>query len=189
MPPAINKPEGRHIMTTQIRPTRTVLALALAIAAAASAPSALAANTNVSAAGKIVTPINITAGNNLSFGDFANGAGTVVLSTSGSRTVTGSPALIGTASSVATFTITGDTGLGFTIDYSGTSTSLSNGTDTIAFTPASDLSAAGATATTVGTGTLTGGTQTLYVGGTLTLVGGEAAGDYTGTVSATVEYQ
>jgi len=40
----------------------------------------------------------------------------------------------------------------------------------------------------VTTGTLTAGAQTIYVGGVLTVAANQPAGTYTGTVSATVEY-
>ncbi len=53
----------------------------------------------------------------------------------------------------------------------------------------SDLSGANATSGEVTTGTLDGaGTQSLFVGGTLTVAAAQVPGVYTGTVIATVEY-
>jgi type 1 fimbria pilin len=40
-----------------------------------------------------------------------------------------------------------------------------------------------------GTGTLSGGAQTLNVGATLHVAGAQAAGNYTGTYNVTVAYQ
>jgi spore coat protein U-like protein len=52
----------------------------------------------------------------------------------------------------------------------------------------SDLTAGDATSGEVTSGTLTGGAQSIYLGGTLTVGETQVAGAYTGSVTATVEY-
>jgi len=58
----------------------------------------------------------------------------------------------------------------------------------MAFTPVSDLTASAITSGTVSTGTLTGGAQSIFVGGVLTVAANQPAGTYGGTVVATVNY-
>jgi spore coat protein U-like protein len=58
----------------------------------------------------------------------------------------------------------------------------------MAFAPISALTANTATSGTVSSGTLTGGTQTIFVGGSLTVAANQAPGTYSGTVTATVDY-
>ena len=53
----------------------------------------------------------------------------------------------------------------------------------------SDLTGGNVTTGNVATGTLTaGGTQSIFVGGTLTVSATQVAGTYTGAVTLTVEY-
>ncbi|QYF93425.1 DUF4402 domain-containing protein [Massilia sp. PAMC28688] len=159
----------------------TLLALASAGASAASATA--------SASGTVVAPIAISAATNLAFGSFAPGAGgTVTVSTSGVRAASGVVLMGAAAASAARFNITGEAGTTYSITHSG-STALSNGAETMVLTKFSDLTGANGTSGNATSGVLDGaGEQSLYVGGTLAVSASQAAGVYTGTVVATVEY-
>ncbi len=58
----------------------------------------------------------------------------------------------------------------------------------MAFTTVSDLVGGAITSGNVTSGVLTAGTQSIHVGGELVVGAAQAAGTYTGSVSATVEY-
>jgi spore coat protein U-like protein len=58
----------------------------------------------------------------------------------------------------------------------------------MAFTAISDTSASAITTGTVATGTLTGGAQTIYVGGALTVGANQVAGTYAGNINVAVDY-
>ncbi len=169
-------------------------ALAAAVAAASLAgSSAHAAQATASASGTVVAPIAITAATNLVFGSFAAGAGgSVTVSTSGARTFSGVVLMSGATPSAARFNVTGTASSTYSITHSGTAV-LTNtsgvGGETMTLTKFSDLSAGNATSGNVTAGTLdSGGTQSLYVGATLTVGAAQVPGIYTGTVIATVEY-
>lgn len=168
--------------------TSNVFRLAVLALAMVGAGSATAASTPADSSGTVVIPINIAKVTDLIFGSFAAGgtAGTVTISTSGARTKGGGVTLVGDDRGAAQFTVTGATGLNFGISLSGTT--LTSGTDTMTFVPVSDLSGANTTSGAVASGTLTGGTQTLYVGGALAVAVNQPAGTYTGQLTATVEY-
>lgn len=148
--------------------------------------NSFAQSTSANATANIVSPISITAVNNLIFGDIAVSAslaGTVVMSTSGTRTKTGGVLLpvTGTAFNAASFTVSG----------------VADATYAITLPASTTISAGGPNSMTVNTftsnpsstGTLSaGGTQTLSVGATLNVAAGQAQGTYTGTFSVTVAY-
>jgi spore coat protein U-like protein len=58
----------------------------------------------------------------------------------------------------------------------------------MSMTKFSDFTGANATAGIATSGTLNGGTQSIYVGGTLNVSASQAAGEYTGQITVTVEY-
>jgi hypothetical protein len=175
-------------MTKQSRSTYlTLSALTLAIAAAAgSASAAVATATSTST---VVTPITISKNADLAFGSFAPGAtiGTVTVSPNGTRAVSGGVVAMGGAATAAQFAVSGQDGSTYSITLGG-STSLTSGGDSMTFTSISALTASAATSGNVTSGTLTGGAQTIYVGGVLDVAANQPAGTYTGTVTATVEY-
>ena len=175
-------------MNKHSRSTSHVFHLAVLALAMAGAGSAIAASVPADSSGTVVAPIKIEKAADLIFGSFAAGAdpGVVTISTSGARTKSGGVTLISTAGGAARFTVTGATGASFGISLSGTT--LTSGSDTMSFTPVSDLTGAKSPSGTVTTGTLAGGTQTLYVGGALAVLADQAAGTYTGSLTATVEY-
>lgn len=168
------------------------LALAAALALAGVAIPAGAATDNATATAGVIIPITITKMADLSFGKFAPGAGgTVTLSTSGARSVTG--AILSTNGSTPTaarFDVHGETSATYAITYTGTTANLTSGANTMALTTISDLTGLGVSTGTQATGALdaTTGNQSIYVGGSLAVGATQPAGTYTGTVTVAVEY-
>lgn len=177
-------------MTKQLRITSNRFAIAtLALAAAAAAGSVHAAVATATSTSTVIAPIAITKITDLSFGTFAPGAtpGTVTVSPNSTRAVSGGVVAAGGTSTAAQFNVTGESGMNYSISLGGSAT-LASGSDTMAFTSISDLSASANTSGNVTSGTLTAGAQSIYVGGVLNVGANQAAGTYTGTVTATVEY-
>lgn len=136
---------------------------------------------------EIVAPIAIANAVDMNFGNVAeSGAGTVILDPAGTRTTTGSvtlPAITGTVTA-ASFTVTGTSGYTYTItlpstDYTITRTAGAETMIVNAFTSNPN-----------GTGTLTGGSETLDVGATLNVTAGQVPGTYTNATGfdVTVNY-
>jgi hypothetical protein len=134
-----------------------------------------------SATATIITPISITKTVDMNFGNLAvqsTTGGTVILAPVAGitgRTKTGGvtlPATPGTVSAAA-FTINGQADYTYAITLPTTDVILTSGT------PADDMIINAFTSTPDATGTLTLGTETLYVGGTLTLAAAQTAGTYT----------
>lgn len=147
----------------------------LAFTAGAFAQSATATATAV-----IVSPISIAQTANMSFGNIIADAdgGTVVVVPAGTRTLTGltSPSIAGTVTA-ASFTVTGFAGATYAITLPASHT-ISSG--------ANNMTVNAFTSNPSGTGTLTGGTETLNVGATLNVTGNQPAGTYTNATGFTV---
>lgn len=155
------------------------------IALTVTAPAYAASGNTSTAAGvalaNVISPIVLThaTGATLNFGSFTTGGGgTVVVTAAGAGSTTSEVNFVpGSAEAADQFTVAGDTSRNFaisttagTVGYNGTTISFS----TLASAPS------GTTSPT--------GTASFTVGGTLTLVGTEAAGPYSGTYNATVTY-
>ena len=153
------------------------LAAAVAVTSALSF-SALAATATGTANATVLTPITIAAGTALNFGTLAGNAsgGTVVVTAAGARSTTGTVVVTGGTFAAGTFTVTGTGSSTFAVTYP-VSFNVVSGSDTMAVV-----------VTGAATGTLSGGTVSLPVGGTLTVGGNQAAGSYTGNYTMTVEY-
>jgi len=176
-------------MSKHARLTKLSLA-ALALAMTAAAGSAIAAQATATSTSTVVTPISITAPVNLSFGSFAVGgtSGTVTLTPGGARTAAGGVTLAGGTAGAARFDVAGSASLTYSIAFSGAAT-LSDGTNSMNFTRISDTSASAITSGDATNGTLSaGGAQSIFVGGVLAVNANQPAGTYTGSVTATVEY-
>lgn len=151
------------------------LALAIiAIGFSTSASAQASADASVSTTANIVLPLTITAGDDMDFGYIVSSVagGTVRVDTLGALTGTGVTVHSSAVGAAATFVITGEEG--FTFDI--TMPASFNLTGPALSTPMSVgtfVSGLGAV------GTLTGGTQTLKVGATLTVNANQAAGEYT----------
>jgi hypothetical protein len=143
------------------------------------------ATKEASAYATIITPISIEKVQDLYFGNIVagTGSGTVKVTTDDLRTKTGDvilPAATPGTIQAAKFTVNG----------------LADATYSITLPASIEISLSGASPMLVsdftsnpnGTGILTAGTQTLAVGATLKVNGGQAAGTYAGTFDVTVAY-
>ena len=150
----------------------------LAIVAFGFAASSFAQVTaTASTTATILTPIAITKTVDMNFGNIAVSptvGGTVVLPTTGVRTLTGGvtlPVVTGTVTA-ATFTVTGEGTSTYSITLPSSAITL-NGPSSATMTVQSFVS------TPSSTGTLTAGTQQIKVGATLNVAAAQAAGSYT----------
>lgn len=158
---------------------KIALASSIVIASMA-ATGAQAATATGQAEVDIVAPVTITAGNKLDFGVVAVGTtgGTVAIPNSAdTRTCAAALTCVGTVSR-GSFTVNATSGYTVALTVPAT-VSLTSGANTMSAT----LSPS---ATTLA---FTGSAQTLFVGGTLTVAGSQAAGTYTGTYNVTADYQ
>ncbi len=141
--------------------------------------ASLTVNAQVSAtattSATIITPIAISKSVDMNFGNVAVSptiAGTVQLTTANTRNAGGGVTLPATAGTVsaAKFTVTGLAGSTYSISLPASITLTSGGNNMVvnAFT-----------STPTPTGTLTGGTQDLFVGATLNVGAAQPAGLYT----------
>lgn len=170
---------------------QVALRSAMAAAFAVIGVSSYAVEGTASASGTVIAPIAITKGADLNFGKFARGAGgSITVATNGTPSSTGIVRSTTVTPTAARFDVTGDAAATYSITYTGTSTTLSDGaTNTMTMAIFSDLTGGGATSGSAATGLLNGsGTQSVYVGGTLTVGATQVAGTYTGSVKVQVEY-
>jgi hypothetical protein len=145
------------------------------------------ATATATATGTIISPISITKNADMSFGNIAVQAatgGTVVLDPAGTRTSTSGVTLPATAGTVtaAAFTVNGTGTFTYAITLPSTATlTRASGSET--------MTANSFTSNPSGTGALTGGTQDIAIGATLTVAAGQVPGVYTsGNFNVTVNY-
>lgn len=173
------------------RPFKLALIASIAmLAASASAPSlAAATSSTASAAATVMVPIAISNTANLSFGKFAVGTtgGTLLLNTSGTLTPSSDITTGGGTPAAAIFHITGETGASYSISAPDI-TLTDSGSNTMALALITSFST-GTSTGTVPNSTIVAGGQDLYVGGTLTIGASQVAGNYSGTVTVSVQYQ
>ncbi|WP_353228568.1 DUF4402 domain-containing protein [Novosphingobium sp.] len=155
--------------------------VALTVTAPAYAATGNTSTAAGAAAANVITPIVLThvSGATLNFGSFTTGTGgSVSVDASGAGVTGGDVSFVpGTSEAADQFTVLGDKSRSFSISTTGGT--VANGATTIAFSTVPSA-AAGTTSAT--------GTAGFSVGGTLTVIGTEAAGAYTGTYNATVTY-
>jgi len=162
----------------------TALAAIALLVPAGSAMAQASDTATANATATIVSPIAIQSDFDLAFSDIVAGAaaGTVVVSTGGTRTVGAGLAGLNPGNArAAQFTITGAPSrqFGIVLPTSTTINRVGGGSMTVdAFT-----SSLGLTATIGGTGS-----SVLKVGATLNVGANQTAGDYTGTFDVTVTY-
>lgn len=137
----------------------------------------------------LVSPISISETTALNFGSISNGltagSSTVVVNNDGVTATTygANLAKVGATDTRGVFAVSGSGALAYTVTIPA-STTITDGSTTmnVAFTTRTASSG-------VGTGgVLSGGADTVYVGGTLTVSNTNAAGSYSGTYSITVAY-
>ena len=166
---------------------KKVLVLAIVVLGFAASSFAQVTAT-ASTTATIITPIAITKTVDMNFGNIAVSptiAGTVVLPTTGARTLTGGvtlPVVTGTVTA-ASFNVTGE----------GTSTysiTLPSAAITLNGTPSGTMTVQNFVSTPSGTGALTGGAQVIKVGATLNVGAAQTAGIYTNAAGlfVTVNY-
>ncbi|MDT8342051.1 MAG: DUF4402 domain-containing protein [Longimicrobiales bacterium] len=162
-----------------MRSNRLTLALALV---AIAAPGALAAqaNANIQATANVLTPLTVTAGNPLAFGDVFPGVAKTI-----------APVDAG----VGSFGIVGETGAEVTLNFGTLPTQLSSGANTlpISFPSGSAAHGDGAADVTfdpnsVETTNLIGTALSVFIGGTVTPAVAQPAGAYSGNITLTVAY-
>lgn len=167
--------------------TFALASVAVLGALSASNVFAAAASDVAATSATVVTPIDITQAQDLDFGEFAAGTGgTVVLTTAGGASPTGDVVLTGGTSAAAEFTVTGQADASFSIGVADNNLTHTDTVTTMALATTHDLD--GTSENNPASGTLTLGTQTLYVGGTLTVGNAQTVGVYSGTITATVNY-
>ncbi|QIB67074.1 DUF4402 domain-containing protein [Kineobactrum salinum] len=177
---------SKHFSFKKSRAAAVTAAAVLGVLAAPNVFAAAASDTATTSA-TVVTPIAIINAQDLSFGEFAAGTGgTVVLTTAGAASSTGDIVLTGGTSTAAQFTVTGQDDATFSIDISDNDLTHEDTVTTMALVTTHDVD--GSTGDNPVTGTLTLGTQTIYAGGTLTVASAQSAGIYSGTITATVNY-
>mgnify|MGYP002795030225 FL=1 len=137
---------------------------------------------------EIVSPITITNLNGLDFGrligNSAGGIVTVAATETGSRTSTNDDvlALTGNTPTAAKFNITAAEEYTYSISLTSSNELIATDADPMAITFTTNLDETGNNG--IGSTAIA-----LYVGGALTVNGGQAEGDYTGEVSVTVTYE
>lgn len=159
----------------------TVLAISAALMVGVS--QAQAASDTGTATATVYTPIAVSAGADLDFGAFSivSADSIAINASTGARTQSGSGVVLSAddAGQRGTFSVTGQSGASFAITLpADSSVTIGNGTDTMA------VDGFASTAS----GTLTGGSETVGIGATLTVLGTESTGSYTGTFNVSVEY-
>ena len=147
-------------------------------------------NSNVngtgSAAANIVSPLSITQNNGLEFGTIATSgtAGTVTIAAQAGLDLTWSNVSVINPTDAARksgkFTVTGLAGSTYKLTVP-ESTTIANGSNSMTIALTKSASSTG--------NTLSGGTSTFYVGGTLSVGATQATGNYSGTYTVTVAYE
>ncbi|RAK56814.1 DUF4402 domain-containing protein [Phenylobacterium deserti] len=172
---------------------KRILPLAVVAAAVFASPALAQTSANQSTTGTIgiYQPIQLTRQTNLSFGTVmrpSSGTGNVVIDAqTGALTATGGITQVsnGNAASRATFTVTGDAGMNFNVQYPQTfNMTRQNGSETIPVTLNASVGSAQLVGTTGGVGTANFG-----IGGQVSISNTTLSGSYSGTFTVTVAYQ
>lgn len=176
-----------HLNLSTIRRTSLVTAM---LAGGALAPNAFAADATAATSGTVVTPITITQATDLNFGEFAadpDTAGTMTVSTGGAASALTAVVTNDASVTAASFDVAGSASASYSISISDNELTHTDLATTMALTTTHDLDALAGDDPAAGTldGT---GVQTIYVGGELAVAAAQLAGVYSGTITATVEY-
>jgi len=173
---------GEKIMNSNTKIIIAAITTALSAGIYTSAVSAASISANASA--NVIAPLTVTETNGgMNFGDVAvgTGGGTVVLDTTGGRSVTGdAEAVAGGTVQAGAYDVTGSGTKAYSISLPA-STTISDGTNT--------MTVDGFTHDAGATPALTAGAGSFNVGATLNINGSQAANPYAGTYTLTVNYQ
>ncbi|MEM1035713.1 MAG: DUF4402 domain-containing protein [Pseudomonadota bacterium] len=156
--------------------------LAFAASAALIAGGAYAADVDSNAGARIVAPLQVANATALYFGTVVPSittADTVIVSATGAKTCGAELTCLTTDHTAAAFNVTGEDARTYTISLP-SSVQISNGSQNMDVDNFTGSKASG---------TLTSGADSFTVGGTLDVGANQAAGEYTGTFTVTVEYQ
>jgi hypothetical protein len=164
---------------------KKIKSLIMMIMIAATTGAMAQQSATASSSATIVAPIGIAKTADMNFGNVATtgAGGTVVLTTGGATTPSGGvtlPASNAGTISAAAFNVSGEGAYTYTITLPST-VSLSDSAS-----PANTMSIGTFVSAPLTTGALTSGAQTVSVGATLTVVGGQEPGVYTNTSDLTV---
>jgi hypothetical protein len=167
-----------------MRKILSLVTIITAVVAVSTTANAQVTSPAAASGATIVAPISIVKAGDLNFGNVAVStvAGTVVLATDGARTLTGGitlPVNTGTVTA-AKFTVGGQDDYTYTIALPTAAITLTG------VTPANTMTLTTVVSNPATTGQLTSGTQTLLVGGTLNVTGGQPADVYSNTTGLTV---
>jgi len=166
---------------------RTKLILAVIVMMVSATATQAQATASATATATIVSPISITKTVDMNFGNVAvqtSTGGTVILTPASARSATGGvtlPAVTGTVAA-AEFDVEGEGTYTYAITLPSGALTISSGSN--------NMTVETFTSTPSGTGALTAGAQTLYVGATLNVAAAQASGVYvSGTpFNVTVNY-
>lgn len=154
---------------------------AVSVAALIAAPT-YAVTADSSAGAEIIAPLQISNTAALYFGTIApslTAADTVVVSPAGAKSCGAELTCLTADHTAAAFSVSGEADQSYSITLP-SSVAISNGTQS--------MNVDGFTGSKAN-GTLVSGADTFTVGGTLNVAANQAAGEYTGTFTVTVEYQ
>lgn len=162
---------------------KSALASSVIAAALLGGSAAQAATGTGTATAKVLTPLTVTSTRDLAFGTIVpqTSASTVAVSSAGVVTC-GALTCIGTRTS-GQFSITGTAGQVVSITAPLAATSF-----TLTEPVASNTMSINNVTVSAASATLTGGTASFTVGGTLNVGANQAEGDYTGSYTVTVNY-
>ncbi|MEM7492333.1 MAG: DUF4402 domain-containing protein [Pseudomonadota bacterium] len=153
-----------------------------AAAAALIGGAAYAADVDSNAGARIVAPLQVANATALYFGTVVpsiTNADSVIVSATGAKTCGAELTCLTTDHTAAAFNVTGETDRVYTISLP-SSVQISNGSENMDVDNFTGSKASG---------TLTSVADNFTVGGTLDVGANQAAGEYTGTFTVTVEYQ
>ncbi len=144
---------------------------------------ASAASVTANALANVITPLAIAESNGMDFGDVSVGTagGTIVLDTTGGRSVTGdAEAVTGGTQAAGVYNVTGSGTKAYSISFPANATISSAGNNMTVDNFTHDAGV---------TPALSGGADTFNVGARLNINPSQPAGAYTGTYTLTVNYQ
>lgn len=149
------------------------------------------ASDSATATAKIIRPIAVTKDQDMTFGTLVRGSGTVTVSNTGSRSVTGDvQQLASTSASNAQFTVAGEGGQSIAVTVPATVTmtnTTGSGAETLTITTTNDMSGS-AGAQTLSNALGTDGDLVVKIGGSFPLTTATATGVYSGSFTVSANY-